>query len=351
MLNSRALVMSGASHEQLPIPKVTVCLPTYNRSGYLSQCLASVLAQTFRDFEVIVSDNCSPDDTAEIVGAFRDARIRYVRNPRNIGVFPNMNQCLELARGQYVCIVHDDDLYEPRFLEREVEMLDRHPMAAFVHCATCEIDKDGRRVRLVRAYSEDCLLEGKAEFIRYLGGHNVCCSTVMVRGDLYRKMGGFDASLMCSDWLMWLRLCLEGDVAYLAEPLASLRIHKSALSSGIDPARWCQEFLTVIRRGLSVAEAASPSLITRRSELIQGASKTQGKRFFIAAVAALCEGDDKAVNGFVEVLCELERYGLSRAYVRWISAFRNPVGRWGLSWVRRLRRFWAGQVLAGKGVS
>jgi hypothetical protein len=337
--------MVVADQERSSTPRITVCLPTYNRAGYLSQCLGSILAQTFSDFEVVVSDNCSSDATSEIIGALRDPRVRYVRNPSNIGVFPNMNQCLEQARGEYICVVHDDDLYEPRFLECEVEMLDRHPSAAFVHCATYEIDEESRRRRVVRAYPQNRLLAGKAEFVRYLGGHNVCCSTVMVRGDLYRKIGGFDTSLLCSDWLMWLRLCLEGDVAYVAEPQASLRIHKSALSSGIDAARWCREFLAVVQRGLSIAETACPSVLTNRAKMVKRAATSQGRRFFISAVAAMCEGDDSVADGFVDVLRELEQHGLSRAYAGLALACRNPVGRRCLSGVRRLRRMLAAQAL------
>ncbi len=333
------------------MPKVTVCLPTYNRSGYLIQCLASILAQTFRDFEVIVSDNCSSDDTPAVVGALRDPRLRYVRNASNIGVFPNMNQCLDLARGQYICILHDDDLYEPWFLEREVALLDRHPSAAFVHCATYEIDGEGRRRRVVRAYLEDRLLDGKAEFRRYLGGHNVCCSTVMVRGDHYRKMGGFDTELLCSDWLMWLRLCLEGDVAYVAEPLASMRVHGASFSSSIQAVRWCQDFLGVLDRGLAVAEAACPSLVADRGDLLRQASRAQGKRFLIAAVAALCEGNESGTKGFVQVLRELEGLGSPRAYAWLVQACRNPVGRFCLRGVRRLHRMRAIQAQAPKAAS
>lgn len=343
--------MLELDYEWPSIPRVSVCLPTYNRAGYFGECLAGILAQTFRDLEVIVSDNCSTDATPEVVAAFKDPRIRYVRNPRNIGVFPNMNQCLELARGRYICILHDDDLYEPRFLEREVALLDRHPSAAFVHCATYEIDGEGRRRRVVQAYPDDRLIGGKAEFVRYLGGHNVCCSTVMVRGDLYRKMGGFDTELLCSDWLMWLKLCLEGDVAYVAEPLASMRVHGASVSSSIQAVRWCQDFLGVLDRGLAVAEAACPSLVADRGDLLRRASRAQGKRFLIAAVAALCEGNEAGTEGFVQVLRELEELGSTRAYAWLVQACRNPVGRLCLQGVQRLRRMLATQALAPKAAS
>jgi cellulose synthase/poly-beta-1,6-N-acetylglucosamine synthase-like glycosyltransferase len=321
-------------------PRVTVCIPTYNRAGYLSQCLSSVLAQTFRDFEVIVSDNCSTDATGEIVRACGDPRVRYVRNDRNLGVFPNMNRCLELATGEYVCILHDDDLYAPQFLERETRMLDQHPNAGFVHAAAYQIDAAGACLGLRRSYPRDCLLDGKEEFVRYLQGHNVWCPTVMVRRDLYRKVGGFDPSYLCSDFLMWLRLSLRADVAYIAEPLAAVRVHTAALSSSIPPNRWCEDFFDILDQGFCLAESQRPALIRSREQVMRGAVRAQGKRFFIAAVASLATGDVHAAEGYMAVLHELERRGLPSIYFLLAKAFQNPAGLSLLTLTRQLRRTW-----------
>jgi glycosyltransferase involved in cell wall biosynthesis len=309
------------------IPKVSVCLPTYNRSGYLSQTLASVLAQTFTDFEVIVSDNCSTDSTPDVVGARKDPRIRYVRNERNIGLFPNMNQCLELARGEYVCILHDDDVYAPRFLEREVGMLDRHPSAGFVHCATYEIDASGVRRRLVRAYPDDCLRSRQEEFTRYLGGHNVNCSTVMGRRDLYRQTGGFDPAYLCADFLMWLRLSLKADVAYVAEPLAAIRVHGEALSSTMKPAQWCRDYLDILDRIVALAESVEPSLLRSKDRLLDRAIRAQGKRFLIASVSAMSKRESGLAERFVDVLRHLESRGLPRIYRLLARSMNNRPGR------------------------
>ncbi|TAJ22641.1 MAG: glycosyltransferase family 2 protein, partial [Nitrospirae bacterium] len=134
------------------VPKVTVAIPTYNRATLLKQCLETILRQTFRDFEVIVSDNCSPDATPEAVRAFNDPRIRYYRNESNLGVFPNMNRCIDRARGQYIAIVHDDDLFAPQFIEQEARLLDEHPSVGMVHCAAYETDPDGVSQRLIKVY-------------------------------------------------------------------------------------------------------------------------------------------------------------------------------------------------------
>ncbi|HEX2037869.1 MAG TPA: glycosyltransferase family 2 protein, partial [Chloroflexota bacterium] len=87
---------------------MSVCISTYNRSRYLRRAIESVLGQTFGDFELIVSDDRSPDDTAEVVAQYRDPRLRYHRNAENLGLVGNYNRCLELARGQYIGIFDDD---------------------------------------------------------------------------------------------------------------------------------------------------------------------------------------------------------------------------------------------------
>lgn len=320
------------------VPKISVCIPTYNRAAYLTQCLSSILGQTFSNFELIVSDNCSTDTTKDVVESLGDPRVRYFRNESNLGAVRNVNRCFELAEGEYVCILHDDDLYAPSFLECETEMLDRHPTAGFVHCAAYEIDGDGVRRRLVRAYPKDGLMEGKQEFVRYLGGHNVCCSTVMARRDLYRQVEPFDTTLLCPDWLMWLRLALLADVAYIAEPLAAMRVHAATLSSSIEPSRWCAEFLDIVERGFSLAEATYPSLLRSRKRVLRRAVRAQGNRFFIAAVSAMTAESFSLADGYVDVLRQLEGRGLPRAYGVLASALRNRAGRRLLSLARRLRR-------------
>src|SRR5262245_50428881 len=140
--------------------RVSVCVPTYNRSRYLREAIESALVQTFADFELLVVDNCSTDDTPEVAAAFaaRDRRVRYVRNERNLGLAGNFNRCVELAQGEYVALLHDDDLYLPEMLATTVGALDAHPEAAFAYGAAEEIDDAGRVVGLRRWRTGDVVL-------------------------------------------------------------------------------------------------------------------------------------------------------------------------------------------------
>src|SRR4051812_49422897 len=114
-------------------PAVTVAIPTFNRAALLREAIASVLSQTFGDFEVIVSDNASVDQTADMVASFADKRLRYHRNTTNLGLVGNLNRCLSLARGTYITVIHDDDRMLPTNLERKVAALQRNPRLGFVH--------------------------------------------------------------------------------------------------------------------------------------------------------------------------------------------------------------------------
>ena len=99
-------------------PLVTIGIPTYNRAeGFLKKALQSAVEQTYKNLEIIVSDNCSTDHTKSLVNGFSDTRIRYVKHPRNIGANNNFNFCVDNAKGEYFLLLHDDDLIDPDLIE------------------------------------------------------------------------------------------------------------------------------------------------------------------------------------------------------------------------------------------
>jgi glycosyltransferase involved in cell wall biosynthesis len=328
------------------VPKVSVCVPTYNRAGLLEGCLRSILSQTFRDFELLVLDNCSTDETGDVVLRLRDDRLRYRRNDRNIGPFPNMNLAIEMARGEYLCIAHDDDVYLPRFLEREVALLDAHPDAGMVHCAVYETDASGARRRVVRAYRRTRVLEGRRVFVRFLQGHNVCCSSVMVRRSLFAGVGGFDPRYLCADFHLWLRLALHGDVGYISDPLVEMRVHRDTVTSWLDPSRWHREFVAIVEESLTAAGDRDPSLLARRRALLRRAAYAQGSRFLIAVLAAAARKDFALARGYTEVLRELRALGLPRAYAMVAGLLARPSGGSALALVARTRATLARRALA-----
>ncbi len=328
--------MTTASPERTP--KVSVCVPTYNRAALLNAFLPTILGQTLQDFEIVIGDNCSTDNTAEVVATFADPRIRYVRHEANLGPFGNMNRLLELARGEYVCIAHDDDEYLPTFLEKEAAMLDAHPSAGMVHCAIYETDEAGTRQRTERAYATTRLLPGKQEFIRFLQGHNVVCSSVMGRRSTYLAAGPFEGRHICADFLMWLKFALLADVAYLAEPLLERRVHDASVTGSLNPQWWYDEFMSIFDEGIALAQQVDPALVANRAALVQAAAQAQGSRFYIAALSAIAHGAYPLAQGYVSVLRQMRGIGLSAFYPVSATLLLNPVGRVVLSLVSRVRR-------------
>src|SRR5687768_7682840 len=114
-------------------PKVSILIPTFNYGRYLDEAIQSALQQTFRDFELIIVDNNSTDNTKEMISQYlSDERIRYYRNETNIGLVNNFNRCLELATAPYIKFLLADDILHPELLEMFVQILDEYETVALV---------------------------------------------------------------------------------------------------------------------------------------------------------------------------------------------------------------------------
>jgi hypothetical protein len=126
-------------------PSVSIGVPVYNGEAFVADALASVAAQTFTDYEVVISDNASTDGTQAIceAQARRDPRIRYHRNPTNVGVDRNFDRCLELSTGEYFLILAHDDRLHPQYLERVVAVLEADEEVVFCHSRAFRMDETG----------------------------------------------------------------------------------------------------------------------------------------------------------------------------------------------------------------
>jgi glycosyltransferase involved in cell wall biosynthesis len=134
------------AHSTRNSPRLSIGMPVYNAERYLTDALDCFLAQTFQDFEVIISDNASSDRTAEICRSFaeRDPRIRYCRNGKNLGAIPNFNRVFELSRSPLFKWAAHDDLYHPRYLHTCVRILDDDPGVILAHSRTAFVDDRGQ---------------------------------------------------------------------------------------------------------------------------------------------------------------------------------------------------------------
>ncbi|GAX35858.1 glycosyltransferase family 2 protein [Nodularia sp. NIES-3585] len=146
-------------------PLVSVIIPTYNRPEYLQQAIASAINQTYQNIEIIVSDNCSPENPQAIVEAFGDARIRFWRQPQNLGMIANQMHGFKMARGKYVASLHDDDMWNQDFLAKLVPPLEANSDLILAFCDQYIIDADSRIIAAktqlnTRSYKRDQIAPG-----------------------------------------------------------------------------------------------------------------------------------------------------------------------------------------------
>ena len=207
--------------------KVSVCIPTYNYGQFIGAAIESVLRQTLQDFEIIISDNASEDDTESIVSGYasRDTRIRYARNPSNLGMVANWNCCLALASGEYVKFLCADDLLEPDCLAQLTRLLDSHQTAALASCARGIITGDSRSTYL--AFSDkEAALAGTECIRRMLVNGNIVGEPTAVMFRRSSAQRGFDEGYQqLTDMELWLHLLEQGGFVFSPEILCIYRQH------------------------------------------------------------------------------------------------------------------------------
>lgn len=211
-----------------PTPEISICLTSYNRGCQISKTLDSLLAQDFSDFELLIQDDCSSDNTEEVCRTYerRDSRVRFVRNPTNLGMPGNLNAVVARARGDFVANLHDGDIYRADLLRRWRQSL-QETGGAFVFNALQFVDHDGTDrgtdvhpfgPRIERGALVAYMLE---RFCSPVWG------TVMARRRCYEELGYFDPEYsFIADVEMWMRMNLSHPVAYVPEPLIQLTPHE-----------------------------------------------------------------------------------------------------------------------------
>lgn len=208
-------------------PKVSVLIPTYNYGHFLSEAINSVLIQTYQDFELIIVDNCSTDNTEEIVNNYakNDARIKFMRNPENIGMYRNYNQALLLAQGEYIKFLNADDKFEPTLLEKFVRVLDNDKTISVV---TSYRQYFGSKNDILKSPLKGKLESTTVIFSSLKKGNWIGePTTVMFRRENL-NLGLFDISLlMIADQDMWLRHMRVGSLYIIDEVLSYFRIHEN----------------------------------------------------------------------------------------------------------------------------
>jgi glycosyltransferase involved in cell wall biosynthesis len=208
-------------------PKASVLIPVYNGERHLPECLDSVLAQDFRDLEILLSDDGSTDGSAKIIEnyAARNSHLRWWRNPKNLGLTANTNVCIRAAQGEYLKFVHQDDLLlSASAISKLAAELDRNPG---VSLAACRQHLTGTGSRPLVFCDRTGIYDGRRMIVASLERNtNLIGQPTLTLFRRRQAQRGFDERFTgFMDFEMWCHLLEQGDFAYLTEELASWRVH------------------------------------------------------------------------------------------------------------------------------
>lgn len=212
-------------------PTVTVLMPAYNRATLIRHAIESVLSQTFRDFELLVIDDHSTDETAAVVAGYRDARIRLVRQDENLGPARTRNHGFELARGAYIAILDSDDMAVPSRLARQVRFLEANPAIGEVGGWIRAIGPQGERGRVKHLPSAPRAIRAQMPW-----RCGIAHTTVMIRAQLARRLRYDPDFSLSQDYDLHVRLLNGHDIANIPAVLSYKRTHPAQISRGLEQA-------------------------------------------------------------------------------------------------------------------
>lgn len=243
------------------MPTVSVVVPNYNHARFLPKRIESILRQTYQDFELILLDDCSTDDSRAILSQHADdPRVRIEFNTVNSGsTFRQWNKGVRLARGKHIWIAESDDYADERLLGRLVAALDHDPAVAFAYCGSWRVTDDRANwfadwhfdLLDPQLWKADFCMDGREHCRKYSLRSPVVAnsSAAVFRKSAYEAVGGADESLrLCGDWKVWAAMSLIGKVAYVNEPLNYFRYHSTTVrNSTARDAVDVMEILQVLR--------------------------------------------------------------------------------------------------------
>jgi glycosyltransferase involved in cell wall biosynthesis len=227
------------------MPKVSVIIPNYNHARYLRKRIQSVLDQTFQDFDLTYLDDASSDDSNAVFAEFdQDPRIKSIYNDANSGSpFKQWNKGIRATSGEYIWIAESDDIADPQLLATLVPLLDQNPNVGLAYCQSCFIDGNDTILHTVNLSTEahsadrwqrDFIANGVEECQKCLLFQNTIpnASAVLIRRSVYESIGGAEEGMfLAGDWMTWIRMLLQSDIAFSAQTLNFFRTHSSSVRS------------------------------------------------------------------------------------------------------------------------
>lgn len=205
------------------MPRISVLMATYNNATYLNSCIESVLSQTFEDFEYIIINDASTDDTHDILEQYTDPRIRILQNSANLKLSTSLNLGLEIAEGDYIARIDSDDMCMPERFEKQVAFLESHQEIGAVGTQVINISPDGTQSR---PGSPTPTTPNMTSW-QVILGYPIAHPTLMICRSLLNEIGGYDTSYpYAQDQALWSKLIFKTRLTNLDDALVSYRQHE-----------------------------------------------------------------------------------------------------------------------------
>lgn len=287
------------------MPNVGVVLTCYNGARWISRAIESVLAQTYEDFELVIIDDGSTDNSKEIVTSHLcDGRVRYIHQ-ENRGFSAAVNRGIKESSGSLIGFIGQDDLWMPNKSELQVKYLSEHKDIALVHSNYCSIDSEGGIIGVRDIKIPDVSSKRKVVEQLFLGNF-IGFETVLVKRKCFDEVGFFDESMVgCSDHDMWLRMAESFNIGYLDLPLVKKRQHEFQLLKVRIEAVLKDEFLMV-------KKAIDHYPFLKRVE-----RKKLAPLYYAWGIALLQKGNNKeAKQKFLKaIMCQPWKLKVTAAYI------------------------------------
>lgn len=207
--------------------QVSVIIPTYNRVKLLNNSVASVLSQTYRDFELLVIDDCSTDNTSDFLSNIADRRVRCIKNTSNKGITATRNIALSNANGKYIAFLDDDDEWMPDKLEKQINLMENSSKGLGCIYTGCNlVDAEDNR------FNQTTVPHYRIRILNELLLENfIITSSTLIKADCFETVGMFDESMpFAEDYDMWIRIAQAFDFDFVRSPLVNYRIHRNSIS-------------------------------------------------------------------------------------------------------------------------
>ena len=212
----------------MKIIEVTVLMPVYNVAKFIRESIESILNQTITSFELVIIDDGSVDNSADIIRSYQDPRIHLILNKKNIGLVKTLNKGIELARGNFIARIDQDDICHPERLEKQLDFVKINPEIILVGSGCIEIDENGNKIATHQYPSKhNKLLHNLLKLKAFFPHSSAFFNKIKVR-----KLGGYNINLNgAEDYDLWLRITSMGVISCVTEPLIKLRKHSTSMTA------------------------------------------------------------------------------------------------------------------------